>query len=288
MPTEPIKRSKEQQRWAKKFGPWAVVTGASSGIGKALAKELAVAGLNVVLVARRHEALRELAEDLEGKWGVETRVVAKDLGQEDEVYALLKELQSLDVGLLVASAGFGTSGSFLASSLQQELDMLNVNCRALTMLSHQIGQRMVQRGRGGIVLLSSIVGFQGMPNAAHYAATKAYVQSLAEALHVELQGTGVNVLSAAPGPTQSGFAARADMKMGSALQPENLVRPILRALDRGQTTVLPGFLSKLLTYSLAYLPRYFRVRIMGQVMHSMTRHQTQVLPVAPEGPGVSS
>ncbi len=152
--------------------------------------------------------------------------------------------------------------------------MLDVNCRALMALSWHWGQRFAQRGRGGMVLLSSIVGFQGMPYAAHYAATKAYVQTLAEALHVELAPLGVDVLAAAPGPTNSGFAARANMQMGAALQPEEIAQPILAALGQ-HSTVLPGLLSKLLVYSLIPLPRWVRIRIMGTVMASMTRHQHQ-------------
>ena len=109
--------------------------------------------------------------------------------------------------------------------------------------------------------MSSIVGFQGMPNAAHYAATKAYVQVPAEALYVELSPLGIDVLASAPGPTNSGFAARAGMRMGKVLSPAGVARPTLDALGR-RSTVLPGFLSKLLTYSLIPLPRGVRVRIM--------------------------
>jgi short-subunit dehydrogenase len=165
----------------------------------------------------------------------------------------------------------GTSGSFLDNSLDHELQMLSVNCRALVAQAWHFGRRFAERGRGGMVLMSSIVGFQGMPNAAHYAATKAYVQVLAEALAVELAPRGVALLAAAPGPSQSGFAARAGMKMGKALEPSAIAQPILDALDR-RSTVLPGFLSKILFYSLVPLPRWVRVRIMGLVMRRMTEH----------------
>jgi NADP-dependent 3-hydroxy acid dehydrogenase YdfG len=123
----------------------------------------------------------------------------------------------LDVGLLVAAAGFGTSGPFLDSDLTQELVMLDVNCRALLWQSLHFGRRFAERGRGGLIFLASLVGFQGTPFSANYAATKAYVQSLAEALHVEFAVRGVDVLASAPGPVQSVFAARAGMCMGAAL-----------------------------------------------------------------------
>lgn len=122
------------------------------------------------------------------------------------------------------------------------------------------------------MLLSSIVGLQGIPNAAHYGATKAYVQVLAEGLYYELKPQGVDVLAAAPGPTQSGFADRAGMQMGKAMDPAKIAPQILDALGR-RSTVLPGFLSKLLVYSQASLPRSMRVRIMGKVMEGMTSHQ---------------
>ncbi len=262
----------EQLRLQKQYGSWAVVTDASSGIGRALAIKVAEAGLNVVLVARRQDVLEELATELTSKYGVEIQVMAADLGQETAIDQVLANTQAIDVGLFIAAAGFGTSGPFLMTSPEQELDMLNVNCRALMLMSLEFGQRFAQCGRGGMILLSSIVGFQGMPNAAHYAATKAYVQNFAEALQQELAPSGVDVLAAAPGPTNSGFAERAGMKMGAALSPAEIAEPILGALGR-KTTVLPGFLSKLLVYSLSTLPRWARIRIMGQVMHGMTKHR---------------
>ena len=261
-------RTRKQERFHARYGPWAVVTGASSGIGRAIAARLAEAGLDLVLVARSRETMDALAEKLSGQHGVETRVFAIDLGEETALETLANATGDLDVGLMVASAGFGTSGPFLESSLDREMDMLAVNCRALLGASLHFGRRFAERGRGGLVLLSSIVGFVGMPYAAHYAATKAYVQSLAEALNVELAPQGVDVLAAAPGPTHSGFAERAGMKMGAALSPEDVAQPILDALGRRATT-LPGFLSKLLVYSQVTLPRWARVRIMGAVMKGM-------------------
>lgn len=259
-------------KFFRQYGPWAVVTGASSGIGRAIALRLAEAGLNLVLVARSRDQLEKLAIELAAQHGIETKILCLDLAAEAASRELETATKDLDVGLLIASAGFGTSGPFLDSEIDREIEMLSVNCRALMCSTWHFGKRFVTRGRGGIVLMSSIVGFQGMPYAAHYAATKAYVQTLAEALQVELAPDGVVVLAAAPGPTHSGFAARADMQMGSALYPEAIAQPILDALGH-RSTVLPGFLSKVLTYSLVPLPRWARIRIMGMVMKGMTQHQ---------------
>lgn len=247
------------------------MTGASSGIGREIALRLAEAGLNLVLVARSREALERMAKELTALHGIEARVVCSDLARRTGVGAVEEATRDLDVGLLVAAAGFGTSGPFLESSLERELEMLDVNCRAPLEMSLHFGRRFARRGRGGVVLMGSIVGFQGTPNTAHYAATKAYAQSLAEALHVELAPLGVDVLASAPGPTDSGFAARAGMRMGTALKPRDVAQPTLDALGR-RPTVLPGTLSKLLAYSLAPLPRWARVQVMGRVMSGMTRH----------------
>ncbi len=250
--------TRRQRRFLDRYGPWAVVTGASSGIGRALAGCLAEAGLNLVLVARDRSRLETLAASLIASHGVQVQVVAVDLAREDQLAAIRRVTDPLEVGLLVASAGFGSAGPFLESDIASETEMLMVNGRAVLQACHHFGRRLRERGRGGLVLLSSIAAFQGMPYAAHYAATKAYVQSLAEALQVELRGDGVAVLAAAPGLTHSGFAARAGMRMGAALG--------------RQTTVLPGALSKLLSWSLVPLPRWARVSIMGTVMRDMAIH----------------
>lgn len=252
-----------------RYGPWAVITGASAGIGRAMAVQLAHDGLNVVLVARRRAVLDEFASELRRAHGVEALVIAADLATLHGAQAVLDETAALDVGLLVAAAGVGTSGPLLNASLPDELNMLGLNCRALFLHAHGFGRRFVERRRGALVLLSSLVSYQGVPYAAHYAATKAYVQSLAEALHVELTGTGVDVLSCAPGPVHSEFAGRAGMRYGAAVSAEQVARATLEALGR-RGTVAPGMLTKLLTYSLAPLPRVVRTRIMGRVMRGMT------------------
>jgi hypothetical protein len=265
-----------------KYGEWAVVTGASDGIGREIAILLAQAGLNLVLVARRQSVLEELAADLSGKWGIETRILAADLSRAESVEAVVAATETLEIGLLIASAGFGTSGRLIDGNLSQELEMIDVNVRAVLALSYHFGRYFASRGRGGVVLLSSLVAFQGVPQAANYAATKAYVQSLAEALHVELAPLGVDVVASAPGPVASGFARRADMQMNLALKPEVVAQGTLNALGR-TTTVRPGFLSKFLEAALMFLPRWARVRMMGQIMGGMTKHQTGGLQASHHG-----
>ncbi len=142
-------------------------------------------------------------------------------------------------------------------------------------MTHYFSQKFKVQKRGGIIFLSSLVAFQGVPYPANYAATKAYIQSLAEALAVELKPFGVDVLAAAPGPVDSGFGQRANMKMGTALKPSEIGIPILKALGR-KSNVIPGLLSKILVYSLRLLPRWAKIRIMQKVMGGFTEHQRTV------------
>jgi short-subunit dehydrogenase len=252
------------------YGPWALVTGASDGIGLEACRQLAARGLNLVLVARRRERLETLAHELEVGYAIQCRVLAMDLSGRESMAELDRETRFLDIGLVVSAAGFGSIGSLHEQSLASELDMVQVNVSATLEVSHRFGRRLASRGGGGLVLLSSVVAFQGVPGSANYAATKAYVQSLAEALHTELAPRGVHVLACAPGPVDSGFAQRAGMRMGKALTPAQVVAPTLEALDWRLRTVRPGWLSKLLGWSLATLPRAARIQVMAKVMRGMT------------------
>ena len=241
--------SSRNKRFYSRYGPWAVVTGASSGIGRALAVRIAEAGVNLVLVARSQSVLAQIASELSEKNDIECRVVAADLASEGGVDLLLAATRELEVGLLVEAAGFGTSGLFIDSPLDREFDMLNVNCRALMALSWHFGRRFAEQGRGGMILLSSIVGFQGMPHAAHYAATKAYVTSFSEALRIELRGHGITVLAVCPGPVHTGFGTAAQRSEREKKIPgrecfyvpkEQVVEESLAALWSKRARIYPG------------------------------------------------
>jgi short-subunit dehydrogenase len=194
--------------FALRYGPWAVVTGASDGIGRSFAAAIAKSGLNLVIVARREDALRDLAERLRHDYRVAVTAIVADLSSSEESARIERETRDLDVGLLIAAAGFGVSGPFVDNDIYVELNMIDVNCRALAQLTHAFARRFATRKSGGIILMSSLVAFQGVPLAANYAATKAYVQTLAEGLHDELRPLGVDVLASAPGPVKSGFGHR--------------------------------------------------------------------------------
>lgn len=254
-----------------RYGPWALVTGASDGIGRSFAVALARRGVDLVLVARTREKLESLAQKMTQEHAIECRVVAADLTTAEGLAAVLEATTELEVGLAVCAAGFGTAGPFLDGDLDNELNLLQLNCGATTALSWHFGKRLGMRGQGGLILLSSIVAFQGVPRSAHYAASKAYVQTLAEGLQLEWRDRGIDVLAVAPGPVSTGFARRSRLNMGKAESPDVVAEQSLKRLRRGGT-VRPGMLSKLLGYSLAMTPRWGRIRIMGLVMRGMTKH----------------
>jgi short-subunit dehydrogenase len=262
----------EKSRLKNKYGEWAIVTGASSGIGLELATQLADAGFNLVINSRHLDKLQEVEKQLKLLSNIEIKVVAADVSETEGIDKIIAATQNLNVGLLLASAGFATSGNFIDNSVHAEINMLRVNCEALLALTHYYSQQFAKQKRGGIILMSSMLAFQGTPFAANYAATKAYVQTLAEGLAVELKPKGVDVLAAAPGPVASGFGQRANMKMTVSLKTSQVAVPILKALGR-KTTVLPGLLTKVLVYSLRMLPRWGKVKVMEKVMGEMTQHQ---------------
>ncbi len=258
-------------RNAHRYGPWALITGASDGIGQALAGRLAAEGINVVLVARSKNRLQAIAAELSAAHNVETMVLPADLTDPGAAGTIEDRTGRLDIGLVVLAAGFGTTGTFLETPLAEELDLIAVNITAIARLSHTFAGRLAARGKGGIILFGSIVGWQGVPGQANYAASKAYVQNLAEGLHDELKPCGVDVLSVAPGPVVSGFGARAGLTMTSATSPEVVARAVLNAL--GRRTVIPGARGKFLTSALTPLPRRIRSRILGKVIAGMRSAQ---------------
>lgn len=251
------------QNFAARYGQWAVITGATSGIGREIALAVAQTGLKVALVARSQEPLLHLAAKLNGE------AIPLDLTRPSAPDTLLETLGPRSIGLLVNAAGFGSGGPFLNSNLSNELSMLELNCHAVLSLTHAFAQRFAAQRRGGIILFSSIVAWQGTPYSANYAATKAYIQSLGEALHRELKPHNVDVLTSAPGPTASAFADRAGMSMTNPEPAARIAQDTLNALGK-RSTVVPGVKGKLLTAALSTAPRSLRVRIMEGIMRGMT------------------
>ena len=233
---------------AHQFGPWAVVTGASSGIGREFAHQLADAGINVVLVARRLGVLQDLGAALARRYGVDYRAVGVDLSDPGMLMPIAEATNDIDVGLLVSNAGAALPGPFLDSDVQAQRAVLRLNTAAHLGLTHHFGERLAQRGRGGIVLVSALGAIHGVPYMAHSAATKAYVTSLGAGLHVELAKHGVHVTVLHPGPTRTPVLAELGLdpnKMPiSPMAPDDCVRETLRALARNRARCIPGRMNR--------------------------------------------
>ncbi|NVK28025.1 MAG: SDR family NAD(P)-dependent oxidoreductase [Flavobacteriia bacterium] len=254
----------------RKYGPWAVITGASSGIGKACAIELANLGFKLILVGRDLERLQAVEAEFENV--VEVIAVVADLSLEHENERLINISMRYNVGLIVLCAGYGTSGAMYHTSKDSELGMAKLNMLSSLHLTHHFANRFVGLGRGGIILMSSIVSFQGVPRASNYAATKAYIQTLAEGLSIELKGTNVDIIAGAPGPVKSGFEKRANMRLKNAIDPRVVAVGLLNSIGK-KSTVYPGTFSKFARAGLGMLPRKARTKIMAGIMKGFTSHQ---------------
>lgn len=237
------------------YGPWALVTGASAGIGAAFARRLATDGFNVVLVARRAERLRALADDLAARHDVQTRVVPQDLAVPDAADRIAEAVRDLEIGLLVNNAGFSAVGRFDRVPRDKIVEMIQVNCIAVASLSHAFLPKMRERGRGGIIILASVAGYQPLGLAATYGATKAFDLMLAEALWAETRGSGVDVLAVSPGPVETEFQAVAGETPHPGQTPESVVAESLAALGRKPSVVTGGLVMKARTWSVRLAPR---------------------------------
>jgi uncharacterized protein len=233
----------------KKVGPWALVTGASSGIGEAFARRLAKEGLSVVLVARRAERLERVAGALRADHRIETRVVPLDLSTDGAVETLLAKVADLDVGLVVSNAGTGHPGAFVKSDPAEERAIIRLNVVAPMDLARAFAPRLVERQRGAMVFVSSAMGFQGTPYMANYAATKAYLLVLGEALYEELKPSGVDVVVVAPGATTTPgkdlYPVDYEKLPITWMDPDVVVESALASLGR-RPVVVPGTRNHLL------------------------------------------
>lgn len=254
----------------EQYGPWALITGASSGIGAEFARQLAARGFHVVIVARRRERLEALGDRLERAYGTKVKIVVADLGAPDFMAQVLAVTDGIDVGLVVNNAGFGVAGRFLDHSLERELELLYVNCRAPLVLSHVFGKQMAVRRRGGIVFISSVVGFLSMPFMSHYSASKGYELLLGEGLGFELKQFGVDVLVVCPGGTETEFQEVAGVRPLSAMKVEPVVRRALGALGK-KPTVITGLRNRVFIGSARLAPRYVMTKVLGAAFESLSR-----------------
>ncbi|MFW5683866.1 MAG: SDR family NAD(P)-dependent oxidoreductase [Spirochaetota bacterium] len=254
-------------------GAWAVVTGASSGLGRDFALQLAELGLNVVVAARREERLRELASEIETTYGREVKTVAVDLAGEDGAEELYRAVADagIEPAVLVNNAGFGAHGYFLDIPWEKERAMLNLDILTLVYLTRRFAADMVARGYGRILQVSSIGAYQSAPSYASYAAAKAYVLHHGEALRHELRGTGVVVTVLSPGVTATEFLDVAGQKPTlyqrlAMMDSPRVARVGIRAMLRGRLSVVPGLFNKVSVSLNRLLPRALVVKIAAATM----------------------
>ena len=230
---------------------WVLITGASSGFGEEFARQYAKQGHSLVLVARRLDRLQRSAEALRQQFRIDVIVEQVDLSDVAAVIQLHQRLseRGIAIDILVNNAGHGLQGPFLDGQMDAALTMVQLDVASLTAVTHVFAQDMRKRGRGKILLVASLLAYQGVENFAVYATAKAYVLRLGAALHRELKRDGITVTALCPGMSDTGFATAAQQKITLALkllmmQPAAVVRAGIRALNAGRISVVPGLANK--------------------------------------------
>ncbi len=255
----------------QKYGSWAVVTGASAGIGESFAWILAERGLNLVLVARNHERLQQKASEIQTQHPtIQIHIHALDLSLSGTVETLIQATAGLEIGLVIPNAAMETNGSFLKNNFDDEQRLIQLNISAPAHMAHHYGQQMSQRGRGGILFVSSIAGYGPTPYLANYGASKAYIISLAEALHYELKKQGIDVLVLSPGLTDTPLATNSNIDWGqlplSYMDADTTALRGIQALGK-KASIIPGGTNALIVFIRKYLfTRAINIWLVGKLL----------------------
>jgi short-subunit dehydrogenase len=262
--------------WKTRYGPWALVTGASAGLGAEFARQIAARGVHVCIVARRKERLEALAGELAGAHGVQVRPIQADLTAEGACASVIEQTADLDIGLLVNNAGFGLSGYYHRLDPDAQVSMTVLNCVVPVLLTNRFLPPMVDRGRGGIIFLASTAAYQATPSFSVYGATKAFNLMLGEGLWKEYAARGVDVLAVSPGFTATEFLEVAHISHAGPLPaatPESVVAASLRNLGR-RPSFVHGLVNKCLNFLVRLMPR----RIVVAVTHAILSGRTKSEP----------
>jgi len=247
----------------EKYGCWALITGASSGIGEEFARRLASEKMNLILVARRKDRLKNLADELKEKHNVKIVVAPIDLSKEKFMEELKEYVEDREVGLLINNAGFGYSGEFGDADVEQQTDMIRVNCIAPTILAHHFVQSMKERKKGAIIFLGSLVGYQPTPLTTTYSATKAFNLFMGEGLWYELRKYNIDVLALNPGGTDTEFQQRANTSAGPIPRTvQEVVNTAMNKLGK-RPSVVDGFYNKVLSVIPRFITRRSTLMIAG-------------------------
>ena len=253
---------------------WVLITGASSGFGEEFARQYAGQGFSLVLVARRLDRLQKIAESLRQQHPIDVIVEQIDLSSVEEVMQLHQRLleRGIAIDILINNAGHGLQGQFLDVPLDAALAMVQLDVASLTAVTHVFAQDMRKRGHGKILLVASLLACLGVQNFAVYAAAKAYVLRLGEALHRELKLDGITVTTLCPGMSDTGFATAAHQKLTSALkllmmQPAPVVRAGIRALQAGRISIVSGWANKSTVIFIRTTPRWLHQAVISRIIN---------------------
>lgn len=234
----------------KRFGPWALITGASSGIGREFAHQIAASRIHVALVARREPLLQEVGFECSKRFGVQHRVIAADLSEETFITKLAEATRDLDVGLVISNAGSANPGRFIGKERAELAMTLRVSALAHAEIAQHFGRKLIERGGGGIVFVGAMGAATGAPFMAHDGGAKAYVQSLGLALHEEFKPYGVYVTGLLPGPTDTPVLAKFGLDPKNMpikpMQASQAVREGLKALSANRPIIIPGRMNRIM------------------------------------------
>ena len=266
----------EGQKNGSGTGRWALISGASGGIGLELARLMAADNWNLVLTARSEDAMVALKDELETQFGCMVRVVPADLSEPGAVTALTGVIASQEIRIeaLINNAGFGLFGEFRGTSWEREAQMIDLNIRALTELTKSLLPHMLEQGQGRIMNVASTAAFQPGPGMAVYFASKAYVLHFSEALAHELNGTGITVTALCPGGTASGFQAAAEMEASAAVKGKKLPSSLdvarygYRAMMNGKRVAIHGLMNRVMALSVRFSPRRMVTAVTARIMRS--------------------
>src|SRR3981081_556814 len=257
----------------KRVGPWALVTGASSGIGKEFARQIAASGINIVLVARREDLLKEVGVEVSKRYGVEHRIVVLDVSREDFIGRLASTTNDLAIGLVVSNAGTGNPGEFLKLDRQLLEETLRLNTMSHLDIAHYFGGKLAEGGRGGLILVGAMGAENGIPCMANDGGAKAYVHSLGEALHYEFKPLGVYVTVLAAGVKNTAVLEKFGLDPKTMpLKPmsvEQCVSEGLSGLLKNRSMIIPGSLNRIMNALVpASLARKLEAELLGKGLAS--------------------
>lgn len=247
------------------YGEWALVTGASSGLGEMFSRRLVAAGMNVVLVARRKDRLEQLADELTEKNNIQTRIICADLSDEEETKAIISAVDDLEIGMLVNNAGIMNTGNFLDNNLDDEIQLINTNCKSFIILTHGLANKMKDRNKGALIFLSSLAAVSAISRWGNYAASKGFGLQFAEAIDAELKNYNIDVMALCPGMTRTELIKISKFNNLMTMDADVVVDIALNKLGK-TNVVVPGIMNKINFFLTRLNPRFINTKIFSTIV----------------------